>query len=148
MEYLVNNMDWIEEQLDDYADDYLIFDCPGQIELYTHYPVMNIFKDNLIKNGYYICGAYLIDSQFVEDGFLFSFFLFIFIFYFLFFVLFFFLFFFLFLFLFLIFLLWKAPKFFSGVLTAMSAMIQLEIPHVNILSKMDLVGGSRSQVEK
>ncbi|KAF5093575.1 hypothetical protein D0Z00_003991 [Geotrichum galactomycetum] len=31
------------------------------------------------------------------------------------------------------------PKFFSGVLSAMSAMILLETPHINILSKMDLV---------
>jgi GTPase SAR1 family protein len=31
-------------------------------------------------------------------------------------------------------------KFFSGVLSAMSAMIQLELPHINVLSKMDLLG--------
>ena len=30
-------------------------------------------------------------------------------------------------------------KFFAGTLSAMSAMIMLELPHVNILSKMDLV---------
>jgi hypothetical protein len=34
-----------------------------------------------------------------------------------------------------------AHKFFSGVLTAMSAMVQLEVPHINILSKMDLIEG-------
>ena len=33
-------------------------------------------------------------------------------------------------------------KFFAGTLSAMSAMILLEIPHINILSKMDLVKGS------
>ncbi|KAL8694342.1 MAG: hypothetical protein Q9218_000979 [Villophora microphyllina] len=33
-------------------------------------------------------------------------------------------------------------KFFAGTLSAMSAMIMLEIPHINILSKMDLVKGS------
>jgi hypothetical protein len=32
-------------------------------------------------------------------------------------------------------------KFFAGTLSAMSAMIMLEMPHVNILSKMDLVKG-------
>jgi hypothetical protein len=32
-------------------------------------------------------------------------------------------------------------KFFSGVLSAMSCMINLEVPHINILSKMDLVKG-------
>ena len=35
-------------------------------------------------------------------------------------------------------------KFFSGALTAMSAMIQLELPHVNVFSKMDLVEKSDS----
>jgi len=33
-----------------------------------------------------------------------------------------------------------SSKFFSGVMSAMSAMVQLEIPHINILSKMDLLG--------
>src|SRR5437762_1043962 len=32
-------------------------------------------------------------------------------------------------------------KFFAGTLSAMSAMIMLELPHVNILSKIDLVKG-------
>jgi len=32
-------------------------------------------------------------------------------------------------------------KFFAGTLSAMSAMIMLEVPHVNVLSKMDLVKG-------
>ena len=31
-----------------------------------------------------------------------------------------------------------AAKFLSGVLSALSAMIQLEIPHINVLTKMDL----------
>ncbi|KAI3635690.1 hypothetical protein MIR68_006328 [Amoeboaphelidium protococcarum] len=34
-----------------------------------------------------------------------------------------------------------APKFFTGALAAMSCMIQLQIPHVNVLSKMDLIEG-------
>lgn len=32
-------------------------------------------------------------------------------------------------------------KYFSGVLSAMSAMINLEIPHINVMTKMDLVEG-------
>lgn len=27
--YLLENMDWLEEELGGYDDDYLIFDCPG-----------------------------------------------------------------------------------------------------------------------
>ena len=33
----------------------------------------------------------------------------------------------------------SSTKYFSGVLSAMSTMVQLEIPHVNVMSKMDLV---------
>jgi GPN-loop GTPase len=36
-------------------------------------------------------------------------------------------------------------KFFAGTLSAMSAMLMLEVPHINLLSKMDLV---RDQVKK
>ena len=32
-----------------------------------------------------------------------------------------------------------AAKFFSGILAAMSTMVMLEIPHVNVLSKIDLL---------
>jgi len=38
-------------------------------------------------------------------------------------------------------------KFFAGTLSAMSAMIMLEVPHVNILSKMDLVKGQMAKRE-
>lgn len=42
-------------------------------------------------------------------------------------------------------------KFFAGVLSAMSAMISLEIPHINVISKMDLIkegqGGVRRRME-
>jgi hypothetical protein len=27
--YLLQNMDWLEEELGGFEDDYLIFDCPG-----------------------------------------------------------------------------------------------------------------------
>lgn len=27
--YLLQNMDWLDEELGGYEDDYLIFDCPG-----------------------------------------------------------------------------------------------------------------------
>jgi hypothetical protein len=29
LRYLAQNMDWLEEELGGYDDDYLIFDCPG-----------------------------------------------------------------------------------------------------------------------
>jgi GPN-loop GTPase len=33
-------------------------------------------------------------------------------------------------------------KFFGGCITALSAMVQLEVPHINVISKMDLVRGT------
>ncbi|KAE9410409.1 hypothetical protein BT96DRAFT_847248 [Gymnopus androsaceus JB14] len=98
-EYLLQNMDWLEEELGGYEDDYLIFDCPGQIELYTHHPFIPTLVQNLSRMGIRTCATYLIESQFMEDKY----------------------------------------KFFSGVLSAMSAMVNLEIPWINIMSKMDLV---------
>ncbi|KAL0949755.1 hypothetical protein HGRIS_009793 [Hohenbuehelia grisea] len=98
-EYLLQNMDWLEEELGAYEDDYLIFDCPGQIELYTHHPFLPTLVQNLQRLGIRTCATYLIESQFMEDRY----------------------------------------KFFSGVLSAMSAMVNLEIPWINIMSKMDLV---------
>ncbi|KAF9055176.1 ATP-binding protein Fet5 [Hymenopellis radicata] len=98
-EYLLENMDWLEEELGGYDDDYLIIDCPGQIELYTHHPFLPSLVQNLQRMGIRTCAVYLIESQFMEDKY----------------------------------------KFFSGVLSAMSAMVNLEIPWINIMSKMDLV---------
>lgn len=98
MEFLVNNLEWLEEQLGSFEEDYLIIDCPGQIELYTHFPIMQRVKDALVRWGYAVCAVYIIDAQFVEDP----------------------------------------SKFFSGTMSALAAMMQLEVPHINILSKMDL----------
>jgi len=98
-EYLLQNMDWLEEELGGFEDDYLIFDCPGQIELYTHHPFLPTLVQNLSRMGIRTSAVYLLESQFMEDRY----------------------------------------KFFSGVLSAMSAMVNLEIPWINIMSKMDLV---------
>lgn len=99
MEYLVNNLDWLQDLLTDYSDDdYFIFDCPGQIELYSHLPVMKQLTKALQDWGFVVAGVYLVDSLFIAEP----------------------------------------AKFMSGVLASLSAMIQLEIPHVNVLTKADL----------
>src|ERR1700733_10723614 len=77
---------------------------PGQIELYTHIPILPALVRHLTRTGALdvnLCAAYLLEATFVVDR----------------------------------------AKFFAGTLSAMSAMIMLEVPHVNILSKMDLVKG-------
>lgn len=37
MEYLLQNQSWLEDKLNELVgqDDFVIFDCPGQIELYN-----------------------------------------------------------------------------------------------------------------
>ncbi|KAL4741405.1 GPN-loop GTPase [Aspergillus similis] len=102
-EFLLQNLDFLTESLDPLSEEYLIiFDMPGQIELYTHVPLLPSLVQFLSRAGplnINLCAAYLLESTFVVD---------------------------------------KA-KFFAGTLSAMSAMLMLEMPHVNILTKMDQV---------
>lgn len=99
-EFLLENLDWLDEEIGDFNDEYLIFDCPGQIELYNHIPVVPTIVRHLQQQlNFSLCATYLLEASFVID----------------------------------------ASKFFSGTLSAMSAMILLELPHINILSKADLV---------
>ena len=53
MEYLTENLDWLRDELDNFDDDeYLLLDCPGQVELYTHVPVMRSIIDSMRVWGY------------------------------------------------------------------------------------------------
>ena len=68
MEFFSKNFDWLLEQIEeDVDDDYIIFDCPGQIELYTHLPIMRQFVEQLEKWNFRSCGVFLIDAQFLID---------------------------------------------------------------------------------
>ena len=140
----MQNLDWLQEALGDYEDDYvrpepaltppvlepgtsdsrarrlissatcvqLIIDCPGQIELYTHIPILPRLAKLLTTNlNINLVACYLLESQFMED----------------------------------------TAKYFSGVLSAMSCMIGLEVPFVNVMSKMDLVrkeGKRKKEVDR
>lgn len=109
MEYFANNFDWLEECLGHTEDDYILFDCPGQIELYTHLPVMKQLVEQLQQWEFRVCGVFLVDSQFMVESF----------------------------------------KFISGVMAALSAMVSLEIPQVNIMTKMDLLSKkAKAEIEK
>ena len=56
MEYLEENLDdWLGEELESFVDDdYIIFDCPGQIELYTNSNVFHAFTHYLQSNGWHV----------------------------------------------------------------------------------------------
>eukprot|EP00286_Rhodomonas_abbreviata_P011715 CAMPEP_0181319770 /NCGR_PEP_ID=MMETSP1101-20121128/17755_1 /TAXON_ID=46948 /ORGANISM="Rhodomonas abbreviata, Strain Caron Lab Isolate" /LENGTH=262 /DNA_ID=CAMNT_0023427405 /DNA_START=121 /DNA_END=909 /DNA_ORIENTATION=+ len=107
-EYLNENLEWLNDQLGEGDDDYYIIDCPGQIELYSHVPVMKSIVQALQRWGFMVCGVYVLDSQFIAD----------------------------------------AGKFMSGCLACLAAMVQLEIPHVNVLTKMDLVRKKKAFMER
>ncbi|XP_031711717.1 GPN-loop GTPase 3 isoform X1 [Anarrhichthys ocellatus] len=154
MEYFANNFDWLDESLGHVEDDYILFDCPGQIELYTHLPVMKQLVEQLQQREFRVCGVFLVDSQFMVESFkvtgtvfewlhLFIWFLFV-------------------------------PErtgvhfnvvikanmeshifpplhiqFISGVIAALSAMVLLEIPQINIMTKMDLLSPkAKKEIEK
>ena len=69
MEHLIENLDWLHEQMDPVEDDYFILDCPGQIELYTHLDVMRHLVEKLKSWDIVIGAVFLMDSQFlVERG--------------------------------------------------------------------------------
>ena len=57
MEYLEEEMDdWLGDQLQGYGeDDYLLFDCPGQIELYSHSSVFRSLVKYLQNGGWSVC---------------------------------------------------------------------------------------------
>ncbi|RSH81714.1 ATP binding protein [Apiotrichum porosum] len=67
-EYLLNNLDWLEDALGDFEDEYLIIDCPGQIELYTHIPLLPQLAQFLqTRLGFRTSAVYLVESQFMQD---------------------------------------------------------------------------------
>nr|AEE61894.1 unknown [Dendroctonus ponderosae] len=99
IEYLLENADWLRTRLGEHEDDYILFDCPGQIELYTHLTAIKRLITLLQDWNFNVCSVFLMDVQFMTDG----------------------------------------SKFLSGTMAALSIMVNLELPHVNILSKMDLL---------
>ena len=109
MEFLEEHLhDWFAHEFEDFGDeDYVVFDCPGQIELYFHNASFKRFVGFLKSSGWNVCVVYLLDAQFVTD----------------------------------------ASKFIAGAMTCLSAMVQLELPHVNVLTKCDLVQNKRDIAE-
>lgn len=99
MEYLEANLDWLRAKLQPYSDSYVLFDCPGQVELYTHQnSVKNIFAQLSLWN-FRLTAVHLVDSHYCVDP----------------------------------------AKFISVLCTSLSTMLNVELPHVNVLSKMDLI---------
>ncbi len=112
MEHLVENMEWLKDGLDEIGgsdDEYFIFDCPGQIELYTHIPVLRTIVEKLQSWNITVCVVHVIDALFIDDS----------------------------------------TKFISGALLALTSMMQLQAPAINVISKCDIksatFGGGRKR---
>ncbi|XP_072357080.1 GPN-loop GTPase 2 [Scyliorhinus torazame] len=99
MEYLEANLDWLLSKLERFKDCYFLFDCPGQVELYTHNCSVRNILAQLAKWNFRLTAVHLVDSHYCTDP----------------------------------------AKFISILCTSLSTMLQVELPHVNILSKIDLI---------
>lgn len=101
MEFLEKNFGIIEAKLKVFQEQgcYFIFDCPGQVELYTHHDSVKNIIEALGKLDFRLAAVHLVDSHYCND----------------------------------------ATKFISVLLTSLSTMLQVALPHINVLSKMDLI---------
>ncbi|NXH22483.1 GPN2 GTPase, partial [Bucco capensis] len=99
MEYLEANFDWLQEKLAAFKGHYYLFDCPGQVELYTHHNALKNVFSQLAKWNFRLTAVHLVDSHYCTDP----------------------------------------GKFISVLCTSLSTMLHVELPHVNVLSKMDLI---------
>eukprot|EP00124_Ichthyophonus_hoferi_P006014 Ihof_evm2s1120 gene=Ihof_evmTU2s1120 len=52
MEYLEQNIDWLQDKLKELEGYYILFDCPGQVELYTHHKSIHNIVRQLEKMNY------------------------------------------------------------------------------------------------
>lgn len=81
---------------------YLIFDCPGQVELFTHHNSLFKILNKIIKsNDLRLCVVSLIDSIYLTSP----------------------------------------SQYVSVLLLSLRTMLQLSLPHINVISKIDLLKG-------
>jgi len=69
MEYLERNIDWLQQRLQssDLRDHYLLFDCPGQVELYTHNNSIRRVFARLSRDGYRLAAVHLADAHYCTE---------------------------------------------------------------------------------
>ncbi|EAU37336.1 hypothetical protein ATEG_02374 [Aspergillus terreus NIH2624] len=97
LEELEENFDWLEEGLKELGDDYILFDCPGQVEIFTHHSSLRNIFFKLQKMGYRLIVIHLIDSYNLT----------------------------------------LPSMYISALLLSLRAMLQMDLPHLNVLTKID-----------
>jgi len=80
-------------------DYWVIFDCPGQVELSTNHQSLKNVTESLTKIGFRLAVVHLCDAHYVTD----------------------------------------VSKYVSVVLLSLRTMLHLGLPHINVLSKLDLI---------
>lgn len=98
MQFLEKNFDRIMEEIDKFPDHYVLFDLPGQVELYTHDRSVPAIIKRLEALHFRLVVVNLVDAHYCSDP----------------------------------------GKYVSMLLTCLSTMLHLALPHVNVLSKLDL----------
>ncbi|KAJ4352290.1 uncharacterized protein N0V89_007638 [Didymosphaeria variabile] len=97
LEELEHNFDWLEKGLKELGDDYILFDCPGQVELFTHHSSLRNIFFRLQKIGYRLVVVHLTDSIVLS----------------------------------------RPSLYVSSLLLALRSMLQMDLPHLNVLTKID-----------
>jgi len=106
MEYMEHHLDellqLLRSRLEEHAHPpYLLFDFPGQVELYTHCTCVQTILARLVRElDLRLCAVHLVDAHSCTD----------------------------------------ATKFIATALLSTTTMLRLELPAVNVLSKIDLIG--------
>lgn len=106
MEFLDKNFEWLLKKIEKSTSNYVIFDCPGQVELYTHHQSMRSIFEKLEKYGYRMCTVNLIESHYCSEP----------------------------------------HKFISALLLSLHSMLNMGLPHVNVLSKADQIKEHESKM--
>jgi GTPase SAR1 family protein len=117
MEYLEANYDWLEDRLKELGGDaYVLFDIPGQVELSTNHDSLKRIVEKLTKSGFRVRRLILnpcpLKNEFRQLA--------------------------------AVHLcdahyVTDASKYISVLLLSLRTMLHLELPHVNVLSKIDLI---------
>ncbi|KAL3318933.1 GPN-loop GTPase 3 [Cichlidogyrus casuarinus] len=69
LEHLVQNLDWLDKEMGEDECDYFLFDCPGQIELYSHLPIMPKLVEYFQRKwDFRFVSVYILDARFLVDS--------------------------------------------------------------------------------
>lgn len=67
LEFLEANIDWLVERLDSLSEHYVLFDMPGQVELYTSHSSVRTVLQRLISLNHRLTAVHLVDAHHCAD---------------------------------------------------------------------------------